>query len=192
MNDVAQRFEAGTRIRLAVSTSYWPLVWPAPEPAILQIDFGHSSLILPYRPPDPSDVALAQFESPEGAVPSPQTVLTPGKGQWRLEHDLGTDTHTVEVVDDSGTVRLDDIGLEVGTSAVERYSITGVDPTSARGEVRTIRTMRRDAWEVETTTSTVLSCTGGHFIIDAESVAFENRREVYRQSWHEEIPRRLV
>jgi hypothetical protein len=192
MNDVAQRFEAGTRIRLAVSTSYWPLVWPAPDLATLQIDCGHSSLILPYRSADPSDFSLAEFESPEGAVPSRQTVLTPGQGEWRVEHDLGTDTHTVEVIDDSGTVRLDDIGLEVGTSAVERYSIAGADPNSARGEVRTIRTMRRGDWGVETTTSTLLSCTDDRFVIDAELVALENGRETHRQVWHEEIPRRLV
>ena len=30
---VAQAFPAGHRIRLSLSTSYWPLAWPPPEPA---------------------------------------------------------------------------------------------------------------------------------------------------------------
>src|SRR6056297_1618612 len=31
LNDIAQRFPVGHRIRVAISTSYWPLAWPAPE-----------------------------------------------------------------------------------------------------------------------------------------------------------------
>jgi uncharacterized protein len=32
MKPVAQRFAPGHRIRLAVSTNYFPLIWPAPNP----------------------------------------------------------------------------------------------------------------------------------------------------------------
>src|SRR4029077_4371644 len=30
MNEAGHRFSAGSRIRLALSTSYWPIVWPSP------------------------------------------------------------------------------------------------------------------------------------------------------------------
>src|SRR5581483_10193234 len=32
---IAHRFEAGHRIRVAVSTTYWPWMWPSPEPVTL-------------------------------------------------------------------------------------------------------------------------------------------------------------
>src|SRR5437763_5677616 len=35
LNDTAHRFPAGHRLRIAIATSYWPLVWPAPEPVTL-------------------------------------------------------------------------------------------------------------------------------------------------------------
>jgi putative CocE/NonD family hydrolase len=53
---IAHRFKAGNRIRLAVSESLWPLVWPSPRVATLTLTHGASSLELPVRPfvPDPS------------------------------------------------------------------------------------------------------------------------------------------
>ena len=61
LNAIAHRFEAGHLIRLAISTSYWPMAWPPPAPVMLELDTGDSCLDLPLRPPDPADDALAAF-----------------------------------------------------------------------------------------------------------------------------------
>ncbi|HVR31304.1 MAG TPA: CocE/NonD family hydrolase [Acidimicrobiia bacterium] len=192
LNEVAQIFPAGQRIRLAVSTSYWPLIWPAPEPVNLAVECSASTLSLPIRPPRPEDVDLADFADPEGAPPAAATVTRPTKVAWRLSHDLGAGVHTLEVDDDSGRKRLDDIGLEIDLVAVERYTHQDDDPTSARGEVSTTRSMARDGWVIETSTTTALSSTTDQFVIDAELVASENGAEVFHRSWHAEIPRDLV
>lgn len=191
LNDVGQAFPVGHRIRLAVSSSYWPLIWPAPESSTLTIDCSASTLTLPVRP-DRTDDRLPAFPEPEGASPETRTTLRAARNDWRLHHDLGTDAHSLEVIDDSGRVRLDDIGLEVDVRAVERYSSVGDDPTSVRGEVTTERTMARDEWEVHTVTTTVLSSTREVFVLDAELVASEGGEEVFRRAWHEEIPRDMV
>ena len=47
---IAHRFKAGNRIRLALSESLWPLVWPSPRVATLTLTHGASSLDLPVRP----------------------------------------------------------------------------------------------------------------------------------------------
>ena len=49
LNGVAQRFPAGHRLRLSLSTSYWPLAWPSPKPARLTVFTGVSTLELPVR-----------------------------------------------------------------------------------------------------------------------------------------------
>ncbi|MFO7718698.1 MAG: CocE/NonD family hydrolase, partial [Desulfohalobium sp.] len=49
LNVVGQRFPRGHRIRLAISSSYWPLAWPAPEPARLTLFLADSRLFLPKR-----------------------------------------------------------------------------------------------------------------------------------------------
>jgi uncharacterized protein len=192
MNEVAQHFPAGHRIRLSLSSSYWPLIWPAPEPVSLVVDCAASRLRLPVRPPQPADQALAPFDEPEGALPASITAIRPGGGHWTTSHALATDTHTVEVVDDGGRSRLDDIGLEFEVHATERYSIRGDDPTSARGEVVTRRALGRKGWSIETVTTTVLSSNRTHFVIDAELVAAEQGVEAMRREWHVEIPRDLA
>jgi putative CocE/NonD family hydrolase len=47
---IAHRFKSGNRIRLAVSESLWPLVWPSPQVATLTLTLGASLLELPVRP----------------------------------------------------------------------------------------------------------------------------------------------
>ncbi|MEL7012630.1 MAG: CocE/NonD family hydrolase [Pseudomonadota bacterium] len=40
LNDCGHRFAAGHRVRVALSTAYWPIVWPAPAPVTLTLVAG--------------------------------------------------------------------------------------------------------------------------------------------------------
>ncbi len=42
LNDAGSVFPAGHRVRLALSTAYWPMIWPAPEKATLMILGWHA------------------------------------------------------------------------------------------------------------------------------------------------------
>jgi predicted acyl esterase len=37
LNDIAHAFPVGHTMRVAVSTSYWPVVWPSPEPVTVSV-----------------------------------------------------------------------------------------------------------------------------------------------------------
>lgn len=66
LNAVAQAFPPGHRVRLSLSTSYWPLAWPPPEPVTLTIHTGQSGLTLPVRPVAEDDkVAFARSANPK-------------------------------------------------------------------------------------------------------------------------------
>ena len=65
LNDIAHCFPVGHRLRIAIATAYWPLVWPAPEPVALGVYAGASALELPVRPPRAEDTELPSFEAPE-------------------------------------------------------------------------------------------------------------------------------
>ena len=64
LNDAGSAWPAGHRVRLALSTAYWPTIWPSPEQATLLI-FG-GTLDLPLRPPQATDALLSPLP-----VPSP-------------------------------------------------------------------------------------------------------------------------
>ncbi|TIU64269.1 MAG: peptidase S15, partial [Mesorhizobium sp.] len=101
-----QRFEKGQRIRLAVATGHWPIVFPGPEKATLSIHCAGSSLTLPVRTPQPLDARLASFEEPESAMPLVQEVIKarkPFRREVTTNQITGESTYTV--VSDGGTVR---------------------------------------------------------------------------------------
>ncbi|WP_153398254.1 CocE/NonD family hydrolase [Ornithinicoccus halotolerans] len=197
LNGIAQRFPAGHRLRLSLSTSYWPLVWPSPEAASVTIRTGVSSLRLPVRPRREQDERLRPLGEPEGTPPLETTTLGTGEHHWRVTRDLVTDISTLEVVNDQGTFRLDETGTVIHRDTREWYSFRWNDVTSVRGETRTVRRLERDDWRTEVVTRTVLSCTTSHFLVSAQLDAYEldeqrGNPRVYSQSWEREIPRDLV
>ncbi|MFP3883689.1 MAG: CocE/NonD family hydrolase [Actinomycetota bacterium] len=189
MNHVAYAFPAGHRIRLSASTSYWPLAWPPPEPARLTIHVSSSRLIVPFRPPDPADDDLPAFEEPEGSSPASKTVIESEHHNWLVHRDLASDESVLEVFDDRGVYRLDDIDLTVGAAGRERYSSVGGDFGSIRGEARWERTLARGGWQIRTITRTILTSTPDEFHLDADLDAYEGDERIFCRTWHRIIAR---
>jgi uncharacterized protein len=193
MNGVAHAFAAGHRIRLSVSSSYWPLAWPSPEPARLEIRTGSSRLILPSRPlREPDEVSAQPFGPPEGAEPISVAPVRPGEHRWRVVRDLIGYESALEVVNDSGVRRFDDIDLEVTRRADERYSSVADDVGSIRGETTWVMGFRRGDWQVRTETHTVLTSTVRDFCLHARLDAFEGETRVASLNWERTVPRHLV
>jgi putative CocE/NonD family hydrolase len=192
LNDAAQAFPAGHRIRLALSTAYWPTVWPSPEPVTLTLYAGASTLTLPVRPPDPTDETLPALPPVETAPPLPVTAHEPARSERVVHHDAATGEVTLDWTQDSGRHRYDDIDLTVHTVATNRYTIRADDPLSARAEIAwTVRLSRGD-WGVETRTRSVLTSTRDTFELAATLEAYEGDAPVHVERWARSIPRDLV
>lgn len=193
LNAMAQSLPPGHRLRVSLSSSYWPLAWPSPEPVCLTVRTGDSALVLPERPVgEPDEVSLRPFDEPEGAPPAQATQLRPGDERWTVSRDLVRYASALEVVKDLGVVRLEDIDLEVTRRAEERYSWVGDDVDSVRGETVWHMGFRRGDWAARTVTRTVLSSTVTDFHLHAELDAYEGDRRVHSRNWHHVIPRRGV
>ncbi len=196
LNGIAHHFPRGHRLRLSLSTSYWPLAWPPPEPVRLEVHTRNCRLELPERHPQEQDAELRPFESPEASRPEPVSTLAAGEDNWLVHRDLAADRSTLEVINDRGGMRLEDIGLEVHARAVERYSTTADDFRTPRAEVTWERSLRRDDWQIRTLTRTVLSSTAAEFrlhaTLDAFEMTAEGERRVFSRNWDERIPRKLV
>ena len=189
MNDVAQGFPAGHRLRLSVSTVYWPLTWPSPEPVSLTIDTDNSMLTLPVRPRQASDPAASPFGPPEAGPPLERTILRMPEQSWKVVRDLVEDESRLEVVNDVGVYRIDEIDLEIETRAEETYTSRADDYESLRGETKWIRRFKRGDWEVRTIAHTVMTSDRGSFRIQAQLDAFEGDTRIHSQSWDERIER---
>ncbi|MFJ5730332.1 CocE/NonD family hydrolase [Streptomyces paradoxus] len=193
LNGVAQAFPPGHRIRLSLSTSYWPLAWPAPKPALLSVHEHSSTLTLPVRPVDePDEVTSSPFGEPEGTPPLAMTQVTPPEERWEVKRDLIGYHSELDIVKDRGTVRFEDIGLEAGRRAHERYTAVADDFTSAGGETTWTMRFQRDDWDVRVVTSTRLTCDETDFFVDATLDAYEGGRRVFSRTWNEQVPRDLL
>jgi hypothetical protein len=189
LNEIAQVFPAGNRLRVSISTSYWPIAWPPPEPTLLTVFTQASRLILPVRPANSDDAHLHEFAPPEGAPLSAKTIMQPRHYEWLVKRDLVRDVSTLEVVKDEGTVRFDDIDLELTRSTTEWYTYQNDDFSSVRGETLCVRGFRRGDWNVETVTRTILSSDATTFMVHADLDAFEDGQRIYTRSWSHEVPR---
>jgi hypothetical protein len=157
-------FAPGHRLRLALSTAYWPMVWPAPETATVTV-FG-GTLELPVR--------HGRAERPptmppaETARPAPPSKVA------------------------SNVVRFDRISLLVGSDACFSYDVREDDPLSATAWMRRSDTVMRRRWQVRIETSLSLTATLDSFVLHASVRAFEGDPEICRRQWNRTVARRLV
>jgi hypothetical protein len=97
LNDCGTTFPAGHRIRLALSTTYWPMVWPAPHDATVTILAG--TLDLPLRPSRPEDAALPSFPVAETAPPARDTLGVEVKTDGKYHLDIKDDDPTSAIAE---------------------------------------------------------------------------------------------
>ena len=193
LKHIAQRFPAGHAIRLSISTVYWPLAWPSPEPVRLTIAPSESILSLPVRAPRPDEESrLPAFEEPEAGPPLDVTLVQPTQEEWTVIRDLATDRTTLQVINDEGTRRFNAIDLDVRARVTERYTHSYANHDSLEGWCEWQREFRRGTWQVSTITRTLLTADSRNFRIRATLDAYEGDTRVYARTWDTEIPRDLV
>jgi len=188
-NNVAQRFPAGHQIRLSISSSYWPLAWPAPEPAKLTLHLKNSKIILPVRRAKESDLNLRNLSQPEEGRSLPTTLLVPSNREWEVKHNLATNEVTLHVTNNDPQYTLDDINWTIQKDVTEKYVYKNNNYETLRGEVTSKRRFERDDWEATTITKTILTSSRTHFRIHATLDAYEKDARIFSKTWDESIPR---
>ncbi|MFF5706263.1 CocE/NonD family hydrolase [Streptomyces sp. NPDC012794] len=194
LNGIGHSFPPGHRIRLAVSSAYWPWIWPrAGSEAGWTLDPAGSTLELPVRAASSLDAGIA-FEPPEQAEPlgvvHPETLDAPrpervvvrdvARGVWRLEVDPR-----------HGGTRVYPDGLEYEEEATEVYEIQQADALSARTRSDwRIRLHRpEDGWDARVETRSEISCDEGGFLTSDEVVCREGEEVVFHRTWERRLPR---
>lgn len=191
LDDAAHRFSAGHRIRIAVSTSFWPNIWPSPEPVELTLHAGAGRLRLPVRPPRPEDGALPPFAQPESAQTNPVTVLrraTPNV--TTICRDVASGRMTVRDEKDFGKKRVDRDGWTYGRRLTIERSVVEGDPLSAGIELNgELDYALAGELDLRVEVSCTITANRETFTVKARQEAWEDGRPVFAKSWLELIPR---
>lgn len=190
LNDIAYSFAPGHRLRLSLSTCYWPVIWPAPEPVRLSLRPGSSSLELPVRPVDANDPATTLRMPPPTSAAAPDVeVIEPALQSHRREWDLMTGQALVSTDRGSGLVRFKDNGIVTGRRIYERMRIHHGDPLSAEAEFSVQATTGRAGWRVEVDAVSRLRADRECFVLDSSLDVREDGRSVLSRRWTHRITR---
>ena len=203
------RWLPGHRIRVALASSLWPVLWPSPFPATFRVHRGTaapSRLELPVVPPagGPGDAVVPSFrrEPPELDWPTAEAVDGGGPAGaddpvWRIDEDVIGRTVTVHVHDGGEDIVPDGRRLY----AAETLRMTAWDDDPARAELDADvvyrwqeREVERDgaltAIEIRARSRQTSTATDFQLTVDLEVDVDGDR--FFDRSWSETIPRHLV
>lgn len=188
LDHVAHRFPIGHRVRVALSTAYWPLIWPAIDNPTLRLAATPARIVLPRRrgPECGSEEAPAQPRIPSSA--NIRTLRNP-RSERCVRRDLGAEATTLEILDDYGELEYADHGMLNSGVKRERYQISWGDPLSATATFHWTLELGRSAWRVRTETQTQLTCDAEHYHLKAQTSAYESGRKVFARKFARAIAR---
>lgn len=185
LDDIAYRVAKGNRLRVAVSSTYWPLVWPSPEEVTLTLHEG--AIDLPVRPSGAGDEWT--FAEPEAATPWRIETLRESSNSRTVERDEATGSVSLRIVDDFGETRDADHGLVIGEIARELWTIDPKNPLSAHGETHWTQTLSRNDWAIRTEAFTAMRSDRQNFHLTGRIEAYEGEKLIFQRDFDEIIPR---
>ena len=199
MTGIGYRFPAGHTLRVAVTTAYWPWIWPQPEDEGLRIDLDASVLVLPRRAVDTAGAeadAAVRFDPP--VQPEGLDVHYPEAGragvsrpERLISRDVAARETRIQVDPAYGGTRIYPDGLHYDEDAVERYWISDDDPLSARTEaVWNVRLARPETgWEASLEATTRIRCDAQNFYTESTVTCRDGEDEFFTKTWENTIPR---
>jgi uncharacterized protein len=178
---------AGHVLRLAVSPTYWPWVWPSPEPVTLTVEGGW--LELPVRRPCAGYHAVRPFDPPEAAPGLAEESSTTGPTGRRVVRDLAAGGADVEFRWIDSRSVLKDSGIELGERNVVRYRLAERDPLSAAVCCEVGVELARGAWRTRVDVRSEMTCDREHFLVTTALDAYEGAVRAFARRWTHRIPR---
>jgi putative CocE/NonD family hydrolase len=195
LTGTAYVFPRGHRLRIAISSTYWPILWPSPEPVTLTVFTGACALLLPIRTAPSGEADLAQ-PPPVAGPASPLATVRPGS----VERSVTFDQLTGEVVQrlyidggvfgDCGKIRLDDIDLEMAHVTERIYRIKPDDPNSAKARMTQTYEMGRGKWQIRIQAGAEMTSSVDEFHLHSWLEALDGEVSVFRTSSTQSFPRR--
>ena len=191
LNDIAHTFASGSRIRLAVSTAFWPIVWPSPRPVTLSLLTGESTLCLPAREPQSQDAEARQLAPPRHSRIHPASILADAEPAFAgIKLDMSTGIQSFINQTDSGTKHFDRHGWTHSTKLDYQYHIHPDDPTSACVDLTATDTYSRQGQlDARIEAHQKMTCDETHFIVEVSLDVFNDGTRLYSRQWNKRIAR---
>jgi uncharacterized protein len=188
LKGIAQTVPVGHRLRLSISSSHWPMIWPSPRPATITVQEAASLIELPSH----AGVRRGRphlFAPSENAFAGPITVRRDGSETRHIVRDLGRRRTEFIAARDDGVYVLDDIGTEQSFTRVRSSSIVDGEPLQASATVECRATYRRGDWDVRIESDITMTCDEQAFHLVARLSAYDAGELFAERRFDRSIPR---
>jgi predicted acyl esterase len=186
LDETAYRLREGHRLRLALSTTYWPMIQPSPAAVTATIAAGPEALL---HLPHPGEVRELEVPAPpEDTLPT-YPRLTEGRSRREVLHDLEAGRVRYTISEDSGLTEVPRNGMQTRETRDETWDVDPADPLSSKGGLVFTALRQRGAWQARTEARIAFSATATTFDVTAGLAAWDGETEVVRREWAFSIPR---
>ena len=197
-HNMAYRFKKGHRVRLAISTNYWPIIWPSPVTPNIRLHLDAMHLQLPLRKPiqDKPAISLAGLPVQRQQASRKQSQNRNTTLSRRSKTDCGTGIRCTEWHQPPNQTRFPGIDLSFGheTRAQHRLSADTAGaaiPDSLSSSFTHELNYSREGWRIRVIGAAELKSTEKTFELKGSVKVLENHQEIYHREWDCSVPRRF-
>lgn len=185
-------FQPGHCIRLSVSSSDWPWVWPSPYPATNQVFWGAgqaSQIILPIVTDIEASKSSLQFHEP---VELPHFLTYESAGMtYEFTQDLIKGC-TVHKTGYGGKSHSPELNLTRHSESLAEIGVSDENPAECFARATGKTSVIRQESRVDIIAQTAIHSTLSHFTINIDLAIDVDGHPFFKRSWKEEIPRLLL
>lgn len=185
---VAQIVPQGHRLRVAISSSYWPMAWPSPELTLLTFDPAGCRLDLAVLAGE-AGLEPVTFEDPLWAEPRAVTVIEPPRQLRTLTTDLPTERTELITLSDDGRYVIEETGTQITAWRRRVSGLSNEKPTSCSSRITSHAEFKRPDWNVSIDCELEFTCDRESFHTRGWIKAYEHGDLISEHTYHECLPR---
>ncbi|MBF7049145.1 CocE/NonD family hydrolase [Campylobacter volucris] len=185
------RFLKGSKIRLSLANTFWPMFWPMPEISTLTLDLSECKISLPiFNGKDSNKINL----EPQSAPLTPLTLLKDGRVDRTITYDVLNDTWTcitdgVGGVFGEGIYRFDEIDVLVEHNLRRELTLKNDDPLSAKYTIAQKMKIGRENCMIDADIILTQTSDMEYFYIKGDMKVKENEKLVFEKKYNHKVKR---
>lgn len=177
LNHTGYKFNKNNKIRISLSSSYWPMAWPLQEKFSLKIYLKNSLLKLPQR----SNLEnYTSFNKPKNPMPIKNKILIQPKRQRKIMRDLVRNDTKYFVEDYFGKIKLIEANLITDNYTSQEYYLSEDNPLSAEAKYNFRYNFERKNWLININGTVKLTCNKKYFFLSKSICIKHNLKIIYK------------
>lgn len=189
LNAMAYVIPKGHRLRVSISTAYWPLIWPNPEQATLSINTEKCSFTIPLNNNPTLTDRVPAYDQP---ITFDGKELSPSVSKRIVHKDYKTGITTIETQEDFGKQFYQSAQSDIQFVMDQLQSVHQSDPLSAKNEITVKVDMGRDGWRTNIKGHYVMTCDKDNFYIQIHWQAYHEGALIFNKDFSDTIKRNFT